>query len=125
MAHELRGIRVLLAEDDFLIATHLSTTMQAEGATVSVVDTVKELCSLDFSQFDVAVLDNNLLDGEVGAEVDRLAAAGLPLIHQSGDDDLAQARRDCFVACLGKPVTAKDLIATVSAHGRSGPPRPE
>ena len=125
MAHELRGIRVLLAEDDFLIATHLSSTMQAEGATVSVVDTVEELRSLDLSQFDIALLDNNLIDGEVGAEVDRLAAAGLPLIHQSGNDDVSQARRDCFVAFLGKPVMAKDLIATVLAHGRSAPRLPE
>lgn len=117
MTSTIEGLRVLIAEDDFLIASHLGDTLTDHGASVTLVSSVSELTSIDPVKFDVAVLDQTLSDGDVEQECRRLSEAGLPLIKQSGGDG-KRADDDRYVAFLGKPVDEDALIEAVSVHGR-------
>ena len=113
MSGELQGVRVLLAEDDVIIATHLSAVMEAQGASVQVVSSVMELSTIPPANIDVAVLDNTLADGEIGSQADRLRDAGVPLIHQSGDVAAVADKADKFIAILGKPINEDELISAI------------
>ena len=113
----LAGLRVLVAEDDFLIATHLEDFLSENGASVEMVSQVSELLKVDPKAYDVAILDHTLTDGEVDGAADRLVDAGVPVIFQSGRD--AEIRKRWHsVTVLPKPVREDVLLDTLAVHRR-------
>ena len=78
----LHGRRVLIVEDEALIALELSDIVEgSQGEVVGPFRTNREAISLlDHEAVDAAILDLNLADGEATPTAERLVAAGVPIL---------------------------------------------
>src|SRR3954454_18909281 len=82
----LSGERVLVAEDECLIAMDLADLFETAGANViGPASTVQEALKLLTSEtVDRACLDFNLADGEVTPVLDLLASKGISMVVYTG-----------------------------------------
>ncbi|HWM82344.1 MAG TPA: response regulator [Pseudolabrys sp.] len=110
-------IRILVVEDEPLVAIMLEEALQDSGyQVVGPVENLKSAIHLaGCEQIDAAVVDINI-DGTVSGPVaDRLIARGIPFIFVSGQDrELGSRYGD--VPLLRKPFSMEDLhraVATV------------
>lgn len=80
------GMRILVAEDEFLVAVLLEEDLKAAGWTVvgpfSDLDAALEAARRE--RFDLAVLDINLKGRLVYPLADELSERGIPLVFLSG-----------------------------------------
>ena len=94
----LSGRKVLVVEDEYLIASDLASWLEEQGAQVlGPVPTVAEAMALLDAKImpEVAVLDINLGSEKVFPVADRLDAAGVPFVFVTGyDARLIPARYD-------------------------------
>ena len=112
---DLRGSRVLLAEDEFVIAFGLQIDLEEMGANVSVVDSVADGLPQADRPFDVALLDVRLADGDVYPLADALQARGVPLVFHSAHADVASLTlRYPGARALRKPCAASMIAEAVS-----------
>ena len=116
----LAGLRILLVEDEPIIAMTAEDMLQAIGcAVVACAQTLAEaLAAAARGGFDVAMLDINL-NGEASLPVaDRLKSAGTPFIFSTGyGAEGCGPHRD--VPLVTKPYRATDLEqALARAIGR-------
>lgn len=101
----LRGKIILLTEDDAVLASALAFLLEDHGATVDGparrVETAMEAISRRMP--DGAILDVELLDGEVFPVTNRLKAAGVPIVFYTakGSKGHEKAKVD------GAPVVGK------------------
>lgn len=106
-ASALGGVRVLVVEDEPMIALNLEEALEDAGASVSVVRGVATALSAldgDGDGFDVALLDVNLGRGETCEPIAmRLRELGVPFVLHSGDLD----RRGELIASLDAPLVPK------------------
>ena len=83
------GCRVLVVEDETLIAVVIETTLQALGCEVvgptSRLDTALQLASDE--TLDAAILDVSVRGGKIFPVAERLLARGIPFILASGYGD--------------------------------------
>jgi len=112
----LHGIRVLIVEDEALVAATLADAVEnAGGEIVGVARTVNEARELiSRLTFDVAVLDLRLPDGEITPVLESLHARQAPTIVYSGSalPEKVRARHPELVA-LRKPVLPGRLVAEI------------
>lgn len=117
-AGTLRGRRVLVVEDEYLIASDLAMLLQDLGATViGPVGSVTEALALlaDEPALDAAILDINLRTEKVFPVADALRKRGVPFVFATGydhwvvPDDYAGAPR------FEKPVDAHALARVLSS----------
>ena len=82
----LDGARILVAEDEILIALDLTDHLESFGAAVvGPATSVKEAMQLALTgKFDSALLDFNLFDGAVTPLLDVLATRGIPVVIYTG-----------------------------------------
>ena len=109
----LQNRRVLVVEDEYLVASYLEDAFVDEGARVlgpaSTVDAALEL--IDSGEaIDVAVLDVNLGGEPVFAVADRLIERHVPFVFTSGYDASAFPERYRHLPMCLKPVD----VATVT-----------
>jgi len=111
------GLRVLVVEDQFLVAEDLGTLLQGLGCTVvgPHARLATALPAASTEALDAAVLDVNLDDGVVDPVAAELARRDIPFLFVTGyvRQDLAQKFRDRPV--LAKPFTAHDIEAAIWA----------
>jgi CheY-like chemotaxis protein len=108
----LEGVRVLVAEDEALIALDLETTLRGLGCAVvgptpTVADTLALLAN---ERPDAVLLDLDLMDGWSEPVAEALDAAGVPFVLMTGyqQDELdAPVLRDA--PCLAKPFDPESL----------------
>lgn len=116
----LEGLRILVLEDEFLIAMDVEQLCRDHGAVnVAVARSLEEIG--DGSDFDAAIIDM-LLDGVSTLDfAARLKEAGTPFVFASGYTDNAEvAKRFPGVTMVGKPYSGNDLIeAVATACGRA------
>jgi DNA-binding response OmpR family regulator len=115
----LEGLRILLLEDEFLIAMDVEQLCLDHGAaSVVAARSVDEVG--DDLDFDAAIVD--LLLGGVSTFdfAARLKDAGKPFIFASGYTDDAEVRqRFPGISLVGKPYAGDDLVeAVATACGR-------
>ncbi len=111
---QLSGCRVLLVEDDFFIQLDMQNLLEGAGANVTAASTVAEGMDRARAEYDAAVLDIRLPDGEVFPVADALDRKHTPIIFHSGNIDLIDLRsRFPNAVALSKPVDEEHLIATV------------
>ena len=104
----LRGLRVLLVEDDPLICLDLEASLGEFGAIVTAASNVsKALAALDASAFDFAVLDFEL-GGETSEPIARAAQArNIPFLYLSGYSEHDERfSRWPDIRVLAKPLSA-------------------
>ena len=110
----LTGHRILVAEDEFLIAITLEMLLSEAGAEVRTAATVAEAVGAAEDGVDVAVLDVSLADGEVFPAADVLAKKGCPIVFHSGHATEAElVERYPGAHALSKPAHDAVLLETL------------
>lgn len=126
--------KVLIAEDNFMIADMVEEVLVANGYEVcALVDTVSEgvaLCRLHNP--DLAIIDLRLADNELGTQMAaQLAPFGkLGILYATGNRSQVELTAVDGHASLNKPYSAADLlrglqlVTQMVATGRAEPPFP-
>ena len=117
----LRGRRLLVVEDEYLIAASLARGLEGRGAEVagpagSVRDALA-LVEAEGDRLDGAVLDINLRDERVYPVADALAARGVPFVFLTGYDARVVPDAYAGVPRCEKPVDAALLARMLSKVG--------
>ena len=112
----LRGLRILVVEDEFFIADELDKELSDAGAFVlgPVGSVADALTFLESDQaIDLALLDVNLRGERIFGVADGLRARGVPFAFATGydGDALPQGYED--VPRLTKPVDGSALTAVL------------
>lgn len=117
MRDVLSGLRILLVEDDFLIAEDLARALAAMGATVvGPFATVGEGVDVTLREdLDGAVLDVGLAGRAAYPIADNLRARNLPFLFVTGHDASVLAERYRTVPQLRKPFRPDKLRRLASA----------
>jgi CheY-like chemotaxis protein len=112
----LENVRVLLVEDDPIIALDLRQTLETAGATVigPAHDVAAVTALMQYNPFDVAVLDHLIVGGDSLPVADDLARRGLRfLFHTSHRGMLPQKFPHAPV--IDKPSRSGELVAALAA----------
>lgn len=118
----LAGRKVLLVEDEYLLALDLQLELERSGATViGPVGRVSEaLALLDGDPPSVAVLDINLHGEAVFPVADRLTELRIPFLFATGQEPSAIPEHHRGAVRLSKPVPLESLIAHLAQLTGSG-----
>ena len=113
----LAGQRILLVEDDYLIATDLADELENEGAQVigpaaSVNEALRLIESTD--RIDSAVLDINLKGRMVFPVVDALMEQDVPFLFLTGYDQVAILAHYTDAAHYAKPVDPAEIVEALT-----------
>ena len=110
----LNGVRVLVVEDSWHLASALKSIVENGG--MEVVGSAATLAEaerfLDSSEPDMAIVDVNLQGEETYGLIEQLVARGIPVIIISGYEVLP-AVTDLADAVLKKPIRASALLSTL------------
>jgi DNA-binding NtrC family response regulator len=122
---QLGTARVLIVEDEMLIALDLADIVEAAGGVViGPVGSVREalLAAVD-GAIDAAILDVNLPDGDITPVMDELLRRHVPfLIYTGGGATEAMMARKSDIPILRKPAQP-NLIITILSNIMDGPQR--
>lgn len=112
----LAGRRVLVVEDEYLIARDLEYSLQQAGADVAgpVPDVQQALMLIEADALDAAILDVNLRGDSVYAVADRLTASGVPYLFATGDVQIADRSDYRSRPKLEKPILRDELLRAVN-----------
>jgi CheY-like chemotaxis protein len=115
-SNALSGLRILLLEDEYLIAMDVELLCRENGAAEIVTKrSLEELEQMDgFDGFDVAVVDLVLAGASTLPFAERLRKKNVPFIFASGyaDERLASAFPD--IRTVSKPYAGNDLIEAIA-----------
>ena len=109
----LSGRRILVVEDEYLIADDLAALLRQAGAEVigpaASLPKAMRLVS-DTQQFDAAVLDINLSGVNVFPLADELRARGIPMLFMTGYGEDNVPADYCSIARCEKPTGAARVV---------------
>lgn len=116
MTAALEGLRILVVEDEFLVATLLQDMLESAGCTVSgpIARVADALDAVDHETYDAAVLDVNLGGDRIDPVADALSQRNVPFMFVTGytmgalPDSYAKRPRLC------KPFKMAELLGTLS-----------
>jgi DNA-binding response OmpR family regulator len=114
--------RILVVEDEFLLALHIAEVLEDEGfVVIGPAASLSEAASLASSEdLDGALLDINIVGGRVDDVADILARRGVPFMFVTayGRDHLPKA----FVGAtlVNKPFDDRALVREVRRIGLPG-----
>ena len=110
----LSGVRILLVEDSWHVATAMKGLAKSAGmVVVGPVATVAEAEQLLLSHaLDVAVVDINLRGEQAHGLIDRLHAHGVPIVVASGYETHTSVENK-VAAILAKPFSGEALLSAV------------
>lgn len=123
IASRLRGRRVLIVEDDYLLAQDMAEMVEAQGAKIlGPVRNVADGLSLLLRERlpDAAILDVRLGQETVFPLVEGLATLGVPFLFATGNPDWSLPERYERVPHCEKPIDERELLQTLA--GLSGAP---
>ena len=109
----LAGRRILIVEDNFIIAAALARILKAHGAElIGPAGTVSNALALiaDNELIDGAALDVNLAGEMVYPVASALRAKNVPIVFMTGYDDDSIASGYTDFPCVQKPFTAERLM---------------
>ena len=112
---ELAGCRVLVVEDDYLIAQEIVATLHEHGATVigPVADVTRSRALLTETTPDCALLDINLRGQFVFELAGELVHRGVPPIFTTGYDCSFLPAQFSGAPCLLKPLDMRRLVRSI------------
>lgn len=112
----LRGHKILIVEDEYLLAEDLRAALASKYAVVvGPAPTVEKGFTLlrENEKLDCAILDINLRGEPVFSVADELVARGIPFVFTTGYDSSSIPDRFEHVTRCEKPVTLDDVISTI------------
>lgn len=112
----LEGVRVLIVEDESIVASLIESFLERLGCAVvgmasRVDDALGKVASLDF---DAAILDVNLNGVRTDRIADALEAKGVPFLFATGYGGAALPQMRSGVPVLTKPFRRQDLERALS-----------
>lgn len=114
-------LKVMIVEDDFMIADSLEETLLEAGYEVcGIASKVKEAIEMGKTyRPDLAIIDLRLANGEYGTEV---AAAicqdsKIGVLYASGNPEHPLLERAQGEACLSKPYTGEMVVTALQVVG--------
>lgn len=114
-AYSLSGCRILVVEDEPLVAMLVSQIIRDLGAEiVGPFGSLQEALASDVSGLDAAVLDVNVAGDLIYPVAERLAAFGTPMLFVTGYDARSIDPRFQEVAILTKPIDETELAASLA-----------
>jgi DNA-binding response OmpR family regulator len=115
MPTPLEGLRILIVEDDFYLATDQQHMLEQAGATVigPTGDSEEAARLADPRQIDCAILDINLGRGPSFELAAMLGARGIPYLFTTGYDAAAIPSNFADIIRLEKPVRNQEAIAAL------------
>jgi DNA-binding response OmpR family regulator len=119
----LQGTRILVAEDDAILAFDLGITLQKAGAKIlgPTLTLAHTLSMAQTTTMCAAVLDVSLRDEEVFPAALELKGRGVGIVFYTGYGAVEQLRRDWPDAqVLTKPTPARILVEAVRKALRPG-----
>lgn len=111
----LKRYRILLVEDEYILAEHLRSELEAAGALVlgPVADVQRALALVAAERdIDVAVLDVNLGGEKVFPVADALAARGVPFVFTTGYDAIVPETYAQVARCE-KPIRVQEVVRAI------------
>jgi CheY-like chemotaxis protein len=114
----LRACRVLVVEDEYMLAEELRTELEnAEAVVIGPVAHLDEAIRLIRSEarIDGAVLDVNLGGDSAYPAADLLVARGVPMVFTTGYDPTAIPPRFAKIARCEKPVDIAKVARAISS----------
>jgi len=111
----LSGLRILVVEDSWHVATAVQSLLRSFGADVAgPVACTAEAERLVAERIpDVAIVDINLRGGELAYDfIDKLSGLAVRIVVMSGYSAL-RLHQDKVAAVLHKPITEANLLAAV------------
>jgi DNA-binding response OmpR family regulator len=117
MTAVLEGIRVLVVEDEFLVATLIEDMLMAAGCVVAgPIPRISEaLDAVDRGTFDAAVLDVNLGGDRVYPVADALSRRNVPFVFITGYGTGVLSGEHAERPRLCKPFKMADLLGKLSS----------
>ena len=119
-ASGLAGLRVLLVEDNYVVATELCAMLRGMGTTVQGPFGSLAAAAAGYDGCDVALLDVNIRDAPVFPLAERLIQSGIPVGLVTGYDASVLPARFRGLPLLGKPVDLASLEAALETMVRTG-----
>lgn len=117
--------RILVVEDEYILARQLVRTLTQEGAVVlgPVPDVARALAMVADGpgEIDVAILDVNLVGEKVYPVAEALLDRGVPFLFASGYDADESGLRFTGIRHLVKPLMMKSLVAALVAEMDAAP----
>lgn len=114
----LQGLRVLVVEDEYIIATDLMATLEEAGAQVTgpVSDVERAIEVVEEADFkpDCVVLDINLHGEVVYPAAQFLAERGIPFLFVTGYECSSMPKEFADVPCFTKPIDEMNLIMVIA-----------
>lgn len=112
----LKGRKILLVEDEMMVAMLVEAVLENEGCTVISAGHLEQATLLATEHgLDAAVLDVNLHGKPSYPVADALAARGIPFVFATGYGDVQLLRLYPTHLVLAKPYRPEELIATLSS----------
>ncbi|WP_424813691.1 response regulator [Roseococcus sp. YIM B11640] len=110
---ELAGMRILIVEDEPIIAMQMALVLEQAGAIIQgQAGSVRQALSLiEAGSPDAALLDGNLRGEEVSDVASALTERGVPFVFVSGYGRESLPRAFGSVPLLNKPFSTADLVA--------------
>ena len=116
MTTALKGVRVLVVEDEYFVAILIEEILESAGCIVTgpIPRLPEALDAVDHEDYDVAVLDVNLAGERINPVADALSERNVPFLFVTGyganalPSEYAQRPRVC------KPFRMADLLGTLS-----------
>ncbi|MEI9408697.1 response regulator [Mesorhizobium salmacidum] len=127
MPQLLDGLRILVLEDEYLIAMDVEQLCRDHGASEVVV--ARDLAEVDgrkvATDFDAAIVDLVLGGASTLEFAAGLREAGVPFVFASGYSDADEIKASFpGVRLVTKPYSGEDLVEAVAlAYGRGFPGR--
>jgi CheY-like chemotaxis protein len=110
----LSGLKVLVVEDEPLVAILVEEVMDQAGAQATIArDVPQALKALEAARFDAAVVDFNLRGQPSWPVTDALATQGIPYILATGNADMGDARLQA-APMVAKPYSATQLVKALA-----------
>ena len=112
----LSGCRILVVEDEYMIADDITQALVAAGAEVlgpvaSAADAAELIAG--GGRIDAAILDINLRDGAVFPAADTLAERNIPFAFATGYEQWSLPERFRGRPVVEKPFSASNIAALV------------
>jgi DNA-binding response OmpR family regulator len=117
MNNSLKGVRVLVVEDEYLVAIMLEEMLESAGCIVmGPIPRLQEaLDAVDHQDYDVALLDVNLAGERIDPVADALSERDVPFMFVTGYGASALPREYAERPHIGKPFRIAELLGMLSS----------
>jgi len=116
MTTALKGVRVLVVEDEYFVAILIEEILESAGCVVMgpIPRLLEALDAVDHEDYDVAVLDVNLAGERIDPVADALSERNVPFLFVTGYGASALPGEYAERPLLHKPFRMAELLGALS-----------